>query len=105
ILPVDARPAALTWSDGTVVRNRIQTFDATFGLEKTDPITLHRETATGMTTLTVPSQAAVPVFDDTDPMAYYDPANPGGSVIVAGTGTTIRVIQSNKNEMMQVRVN
>jgi len=105
ILPVDARPAALTWSDGTVVRNRIQTFDATFGLEKTDPITLHRETATGMTTLTVPSQAAVPVFDDTDPMAYYDPANPGGSVIVAGTGTTIRVIQSNKNGMMQVRVN
>ena len=31
ILPVDARAAALKWSDGTVARNRIQTFDATFG--------------------------------------------------------------------------
>ncbi len=105
ILPVDARAKALSWSDGVVARNRIQTFDSSFGLEQTDPISLHRETATGMTTLDVPAQAAVPVFDDTDPNAYYDPANPMGSVKVAGTGTTIRVIQSNRNGMMTVRVN
>ena len=58
-----------------------------------------------MTTLDVPSRAAVPVFDDTNPAAYYDPANPMDSVLVAGTGTTIKVIQSNRNGMMTVRVN
>jgi len=105
VLPIDARAKALRWSDGTVARNRIQTFDATFGLERTDPISLHRETEAGMTTLQVPSQPAVPVFDDTNPMAYYDPANPRGSVLVAGSGTTMRVVSSNRNGMMQVRVN
>ena len=57
-----------------------------------------------MTTLNVPSQKAVPVFDDTNPNAYYDPANPLGSVKVAGTGTTIRVVQSNKNGIMTIEV-
>jgi M6 family metalloprotease-like protein len=104
VLPVDAHPTALKWSDGVVARNRIQTFDATFGLEPTDPISLHRETEAGMTTLDVPSQAAVPVFDDSDPNAYYDPANPMGSVKVAGSGTEIRVVQSNRNGIMTVQV-
>ncbi|WP_240606035.1 immune inhibitor A domain-containing protein [Planctomonas deserti] len=103
-LPVDAHPKALTWSDGTVARNRIQTFDATFGRQATDPISLHRETAAGMTTLTVGSQPAVPVFDDTDPNRYYDAANPQGSVRVAGTGTTIKVVSSNSQGMMTVAV-
>ena len=103
-LPVDAHPAALTWSDGVVARNRIQSFDATFGLGTTDPISLHRETAAGMTTLDVPSLPAVPVFDDSDPLAYWDAANPMGSVKVAGTGTKIRVIQSNRNGFMTVQV-
>lgn len=104
-LPIDARPAALTWSDGTLVRNRIQSFDATFGLEPTDPISLHRETATGtMTTLDVPSQEAVPVFDDTDPMAYYDTDNPGHSAIVGGTGTRIEVSGQEPNGIMHVKV-
>ena len=104
VLPVDAHPAALAWSDGVVARNRIQTFDATFGLEPTDPISLHRETATGMTTLDVPSRPAVPVFDDSDPNAYWDPANPMGSVKVAGTGTQLRVVQTNGNGMVTVQV-
>ena len=104
VLPVDAHPTALKWSDGTVARNRIQTFDATFGLERTDPISLHRETPSGMTTLDVPSQPAVPVFDDSDPNAYYDAENPMGSVRVAGTGTQIRVVQSNRNGMMTIQV-
>ncbi len=104
ILPVDAHPAALTWSDGVVARNRIQTYDATFGLEATDPISLHRETANAMTTLDVPSQRAVKVFDDSDPNAYYDPANPMGSVLVAGTGTKIRVLQQTKNGKMTIEV-
>jgi hypothetical protein len=108
ILPIDARPAALTWSDGAVARNRIQTFDATFGTkrtERTDAISLHRETAAGMTTLTVPSQPAIPVFDDSDPNRHYDTANPGGSVKVAGAGVTIKVVQSSKTGKMTVKVN
>ena len=104
VLPVDARPTPLKWSDGTNARNRIQTFDATFGTEATDAISLHRETAAGMTTLQVPSSKAVPVFDDTDPNAYYDAANPLGSVKVAGTGTKIKVVQSNKQGMTTVQV-
>ena len=104
VLPVDAHPAALRWSDNAVARNRIQTYDASFGLEATDPLSLHRETAAGMTTLGVARKPAVPVFDDSDPNAYYDPANPLGSVRVAGTGTTIRVVQSNRSGMMTIEV-
>jgi M6 family metalloprotease-like protein len=105
ILPVDARPDSLRWSDSTVARNRIQSFDSTFGVDATDPLSLHRETATGMTTLEVPQQAPVPVFDDSDPNRYYDTANPGGSVKVAGVGVTIKVVQSNGTGKMTVKVN
>jgi immune inhibitor A len=103
-LPVDARPTSLRWSDGTIARNRIQSFDATFGLAATDPISLHRETSSGLTTLTAPSRPGVAVFDDTDPMRYYDTANPRGSVIVGGTGTKIEVISTTQNGSMQVVV-
>lgn len=105
-LPVDAHAKALAWSDGRVANNRIQTYDATFGLDRTDPLSLHRETATGLTTLVQKSQPAAKVFDDTDPYAYYDTANPWGSTIVGGTGTTIRVTKVNaKTGVMTVRVN
>jgi immune inhibitor A len=109
VLPIDARGTAMKWSDGVVARNRIQTFDATFGLEKTDPIDLHREVvATDGTvkssTLEVGAQKAVPVFDDTKSAQYYDAANPGGSVIVPNTGTQIRVVATTTNGMMKVEV-
>ncbi|MGH3367591.1 MAG: hypothetical protein ACRDOY_10340 [Nocardioidaceae bacterium] len=110
ILPVDANPTALRWSDGAVARNRIQTFDSTFGLEATDPITLQREVAdpqTGAvntTTLSVPPQAANPLFDDNDHNAYYDPANPQGSVQVAGSGTQIEVVDSSRTGVLTVEV-
>lgn len=105
-LVVDARAKALKWSDGTVARNRIQPFDATFGQHKTDPISLHRETEAGMTTLKVPAQKAITTFDDTNPDAYYDPANPLGSVRVGGTGTTIKITDQNVNRgFMTVQVN
>lgn len=107
VLPVDARAAALKWSDGVVARNRIQAFDATFSLSRTDPLSLHRETTAGMTTLDVGSQPAVRTFDDSDPMRYYDAKdNPQGSVIVGGTGTTIKVVGSNDDKgHMTVQVN
>jgi immune inhibitor A len=104
-LPVDARATALKWSDGTIARNRIQSYDATFGLQATDPLSLHRETADGMTTLVTSPAPAVPVFDDTDPYAYYDESNPGGSVIVGGTGTKIAVKKVDAKGVMTVQVN
>ena len=58
-----------------------------------------------MTTLQVPSRSGVAVFDDSDPNRYYDPANPGASVKVAGTGTRIEVVSTNQNGMLQVKVN
>nr|BFF12913.1 hypothetical protein GCM10025699_42160 [Microbacterium flavescens] len=103
-LPIDANPTPLTWSDGTVARNRIQSFDATFGIQRTDPISLHRELAGTSTTLTSKARPAVSMFDDSDPLAYWSAANPQGSVKVAGSGTTIQVLQSNKQGMMTIRV-
>jgi immune inhibitor A len=111
-LPVDARGGTLRWSDGTAVRNRIQAFDATFGLEKTDPLSLHREVvnpdkSVTMTTLDVPSQPAIPTFDDSKWASYYDAqGNPGGSVKVPDTGTKIQVLNSNaRNGQMLLQVN
>ncbi len=40
ILPIDAHPTFHHWADGTLMRPRITTYDSTFGLEATDPITL-----------------------------------------------------------------
>ena len=110
ILPVDSHPKALKFSDGFVARNRIQTYDATFGLERTEGINLQREVAgangaVSTYPLNVASQSAVPLFDDTNPLAYWDAENPMGSVKVAGTGTTIRVVQSNRNGLMTLEVN
>lgn len=108
-LPVDAHAKAMDWSDGTIARNRIQSYDATFTLAKTDAISLHREAATAggtqRTTLVQKAQAGVKVFDDTNPLKYYDTSNPTGSVIVGGTGTTIRILSLTKKGIMTVRVN
>ncbi|GAA1863168.1 immune inhibitor A domain-containing protein [Myceligenerans crystallogenes] len=104
-LPVDSRPAPLKWSNGSIARNRIQTFDSTFGIKKTDPISLHQETTAGAFTLKTRAPKQVRVFDDTDPNAYYDPANPGHSTIVGGTGTRIAVLdQDSANGHMTIYV-
>jgi hypothetical protein len=58
-----------------------------------------------MTTLDVPAQTPVRMFDDSDPNRYYDTANPMGSVKVAGVGVTIKVVQSNRTGKMTVKVN
>lgn len=106
VLPVDAHPNLLTWSDGTLMRPRIQSYDSTFGLQKTDGMTLHLD---GVPTK-VPSQKAQPVFDDTkswwtggSAAGRYQPGWNG--VDVPKTGTTIKVVSENKNGMMTVKVN
>ena len=85
LLPVDAHPDVLMRPDGGVWRGRVQTYDATFGTERTDAITLHwlgEESP-------IPSQPAERIFDDTN--SYWNEEAPNNSVQVPHTGTQIRV--------------
>ena len=101
VLPVDARPAPITFPANFLLGNRRQPFDATFGQEATDAVTFHRN---GVAT-TVPSSAGIPTFDDTDPNRYWSAANPLGSTKVAGSGTVLTVTKTRDggNEL-QVKV-
>ena len=99
LLPVDAHPTAMIRADGGVWRNRMQTYDSTFTLAPTDPLTLHWLSQPSYH----PSLPAVKIFDDRN--SYYDPVNPWGSVIVPNTGTQIRIQSiSAHNSFMQVQV-
>ena len=100
LLPIDAHPAALLNVNGAVWRNRIQTYDSTFTLTKTDAIpNLHVNSVLSP----IPSLKAAPVFDDR--ITYWDPANPQGSVKNPNTGTQIRITSiSALGGFMQVEV-
>jgi immune inhibitor A len=99
VLPIDARPAPITYSDGVPLGNRRQPFDATFGLWPTDDFTFHREVLTGkgkaqavtVVTAEAPSSPGIPTFTDADPDAYWSDLNPWNSALVAGSGVTITV--------------
>ncbi len=99
ILPIDSHPTALRRPNGSVWRNRIQSYDATFSQDRTEALTLHVDSVVS----NIASQPAVKVFDDRN--SYYDPANPLGSVIVPNTGTQIRIQSvSAQGSFMQVEV-
>ena len=68
-LPVDAHPNLLIRPDGKVWRPRIQSYDSTFGLERTDRIRLHLNSV-GKTYGGLPAN---PVFDDSK--SYWSPPN------------------------------
>jgi len=99
LLPIDAHPELMYRADGGIWRNRVQTYDSTFGLQPTDEITLHWRGDSSYH----PSLPAVRIFDDN--YSYYNDANPMGSVITPMTGTQIRVKSvSAKGAFMQVQV-
>ena len=113
ILPVDAHPTFHHHPDGHLVRPRILSFDSTFGLEATDAITINKNSQP----ITIASQPAAPVFDDTKDYwfnadehaatgSHIGRYQPGWySVKVPKTGTTIRVkSNSAKGAFMQVQV-
>jgi immune inhibitor A len=101
VLPVDARPAPVVLDGGVRLGNRRQPFDATFGQERTDAVTFHRN---GVPT-TVPSSAGIPTFDDKDVNRYWSSANPWASTKVAGTGTSLTVAKtSDGGNELQVKV-
>ena len=112
ILPVDAHPSNEHYSDGQLMRARLQSFDSTFGLDRTDSITLHKD---GVPTR-IRSKSAVREFndlrsywvgDDGHTPAFHGRFQPGwASVKVAGTGTKIRVnSESSGGRVMNVEVN
>ncbi len=88
ILPVDSHPTPLKWSDGSLMRNRIQSFDSTFSWYPTDALTLHNaDVATK-----IKSRPGVPVFDD-GRSAYYDASTPLAGVKVTDTNTRIKIVK------------
>ncbi len=99
VLPVDARPAPVTFPDGVKLGNRRQPFDATFGLERTDKVTFHRN---GVPT-TVPSRKGIPTFDDAYPNKYWTADNPWSSTKTAGSGVKVTVVKQ-QGDNMSLRV-
>ncbi|CAM5631989.1 immune inhibitor A domain-containing protein [Streptomyces griseomycini] len=88
VLPVDSHPTALKWSDGTLMRNRIQTYDAPFSKYRTDGMTLHKaDVATW-----IPGSKGVSVFNDRT-NDYYDESNPTGGVKITDTNTKIKILK------------
>jgi immune inhibitor A len=118
VLPVDAHTGLLyepndnegeNKKDGESWRPRIQSYDSTFGRQKTDRITLH-DPDTGQAR-TYGGLAAVPTFDDRKDW-YVAPgerpdANGWTGVDVPKTGSKVTVLStSGRNDIyMQVRIN
>ncbi|MGW3102547.1 immune inhibitor A domain-containing protein [Streptomyces sp. NPDC001100] len=92
ILPIDSHPAQLKWSNGTLMRNRVQAYDSPFSWYPTDSMTLHNaDVATK-----VKSQPGVPVFDD-GRSTYYDTSNPTAGVKITDTNTRIKIVKEPLN--------
>ncbi|MGW7424829.1 immune inhibitor A domain-containing protein [Streptomyces sp. NPDC054813] len=87
ILPIDSHPTALKWSDGTLMRNRVQAYDSPFSLYATDGITLHKaDVATR-----IKQSSGVSVFND-HKSTYYDASNPAAGVKITDTNTKINIV-------------
>ena len=100
ILPIDAHPNALWRPNNTVWRARVQSYDSTFTLSRTDGMTLHLNGVDSV----IPSLPGVSVFNDSTD--FWDPASPLANVVTPNTGTTIRVKSiSALGGFMQVAVN
>ncbi|QOV38043.1 immune inhibitor A [Streptomyces ferrugineus] len=92
VLPIDSHPTAMKWSDGTLMRNRIQSYDSPFSRYRTDGMWLHNaDVATK-----IPSSRGVSVFND-HASTYYDASNPAASVKVTDTNTKIKIVKEAKN--------
>ncbi len=107
VLPVDAHPNLLLRPDnGQVWRPRVQSYDLTFGLDKTDVVCLHMNSIESC----FGGLPANKVFDDTQSYWVAPDASISNfgwaSVPVPNTGTKIRVVSiSAQGNFMQVHVN
>ncbi|MFG2752579.1 immune inhibitor A domain-containing protein [Streptomyces xanthophaeus] len=101
ILPIDANAKPMKWADGTLLRNKIQPYDATFSAYSTDAFTLHKN---GESLFLKPKPTNL-VFDDRTPGKYYSDENPTGSVKVTDTNTKIKILKETYDgEVMTVEV-
>ncbi|MFI2783148.1 immune inhibitor A domain-containing protein [Streptomyces sp. ALB3] len=87
ILPVDSHAKPLKWTDGTLLRNKIQPFDAPFSWYPNKGFTLHNADVA----LKIKPSLGVPVFDDRKGTYWYE-ENPTGSVDVSDTNTRISIV-------------
>ncbi len=113
LLPVDSHPEFDHAPDGTLLRPRISTHDAAFGLSRTRSVQLRHNGVR----YTLPRQAAQSVFNDnwdwwfdSDEHASSTETHPGHyqpgwySVDVPKTGTTIKVVKVDDAGVMTIRV-
>ncbi|WP_199848021.1 immune inhibitor A domain-containing protein [Streptomyces dysideae] len=92
LLPVDSHPTPLKWADGTLMRNRIQSYDSPFSRYRTDGMTLHN----GDVAMTIPWSKGVPVFND-HTSTYYDATTPLAGVKITDTNTKIKIVKEALN--------
>ncbi|MFC8102031.1 immune inhibitor A domain-containing protein [Streptomyces sp. NPDC057363] len=92
LLPVDSHPTALKYSDGTLMRNRVQAYDSPFSRYRTDGMTLHKNDVATW----IPGSKGVSVFNDRT-NDYYDESNPTGGVKITDTNTKIKILKEARN--------
>ncbi|MFK4864461.1 immune inhibitor A domain-containing protein [Streptomyces sp. JHA19] len=92
ILPVDSHPTQLKWTNGTLMRNRIQAYDSPFSTFRTDGMTLHNADVAAK----IPSRPGVGVFNDRT-NTYYDASNPTAGVKITDTNTKIKIVKEAKD--------
>ncbi|WSQ71807.1 immune inhibitor A [Streptomyces xinghaiensis] len=92
ILPVDAHAVPEKWSDGTLMRNRIQAYDSPFSLYRTDGFTLHKDGEPAK----VKAKKGVRVFDDHKGTYWYE-SNPTAGVKVPDTNTRIQILKETRS--------
>ncbi|MFI7287255.1 immune inhibitor A domain-containing protein [Streptomyces anulatus] len=92
ILPVDAHAKPLKWKDGSLLRNKIQPFDATFSWYPNQGFTLHNADVPQY----IKPALGNPVFDDRKGTYWYK-ENPTGSVKVSDTNTRISIVHEPRN--------
>ncbi|WP_424919274.1 immune inhibitor A domain-containing protein [Streptomyces sp. wa1064] len=92
ILPIDAHAKPLKWKDGSLLRNKIQPFDAPFSWYPNKGFTLHNADVPQY----IKPALGNPVFDDRKGTYWYE-ENPTGSVKVSDTNTRISIVQEPRN--------
>ncbi len=94
ILPIDAHPQPMRWRDRSMMRTRIQVYDATFDVPgTTDRVTLSKN---GVPT-TFGGLSEVSRFSDSD--TYWYASKPDAGVKLQDTGTAITVNSESGNVM------
>jgi immune inhibitor A len=85
VLPIDSHPVPINRLDGQLWRPRVGGYDAPFGLEKADSVTLH---VNGQPSY-IRGQNGIPTFNDS--LTYWYPEQPQAGVKVPNNGVNIKV--------------